>query len=78
MWDGAGNLFVADSENNRILKFALDAGAITTVVGSPGRMGVLLGPLPAGLGAPHGLAMGPGGDLLIADSMENAILAARF
>ena len=51
---------------------------VTTVVGSPDLMGVVLGPLPAGLGNPWGLALGPSGELLIADIAENAILAAKF
>jgi hypothetical protein len=82
--DGAGNLFVVDTGdsshfgNNTIRKVVIGTRVVTTVVGSPDRMGVVLGPLPAGLGNPWGLALGPGGELLIADIAENAILAAQF
>jgi len=51
-------------------------GAVTTVVGSSGHAGVTPGPLPAGLNLPHGLALGPQGELYITD--ENAVLVAQF
>ena len=51
---------------------------MTTVVGTANRMGVVLGPLPAGLSRPMALTIGPSGELLIADYGEHAILAARF
>jgi hypothetical protein len=75
--DGAGNLFVADY-NHTIRKIVVRTQTVTTVVGSPDRVGVVLGPLPAGLSEPWGLALGPAGELLISDSTENAILALRF
>ncbi len=76
--DKAGNLFVTDTFNNTIRKVVVGTRVVTTVVGSPDLMGVVLGLLPAGLGNPWGLALGPGGELLIADVAENAILAAQF
>jgi hypothetical protein len=76
--DGTGNLFVADSYNHAIRKIAISTRAVTTVVGSPRRMGVVLGPLPAGLAVPYSVALGPAGELLIADEWENAILIARL
>ena len=74
--DGAGNLFIADTGNNTIRKVVVATGVVTTVVGSPGNAGVILGPLPAGLTSPRGLAFGPAGDLYITD--ENAVLVAQF
>jgi hypothetical protein len=47
------------------------------VVGRPGRQGILLGTLPAGLNDPTGLALGPTGQLLISVAKENAILSAN-
>ena len=74
--DGAGNLFVADTYNHTIRKVVIATGAVTTVVGSSGHAGVTPGPLPAGLNLPHGLALGPQGELYITD--ENAVLVAQF
>jgi hypothetical protein len=49
---------------------------VTTVAGTRERMGIVLGPLPAGLSSPTGLAFGPSGELLIVDASEHSILAA--
>lgn len=76
--DDQGNLYVGDLGNRTLRKIVIATQTVTTVVGTPGRMGVVLGALPAGLSAPVGLAMGPSGELLIADAAEHAILAARF
>jgi hypothetical protein len=74
--DGAGNLFVADGDNSAIRKIVIATGAVTTPVGVPGRAGVVLGPLPAGLHGPRGLAVGPAGSLFVTD--ENAVLRVRW
>lgn len=76
--DGAGNLFVADPDNQSIRKVVLDTGAVSTVVGSPDRPGAMLGPLPASLGYPTAVAFVRPGHLFIADSGESVILRARF
>lgn len=65
--DDQGNLFVADAGNHTIRKVVLATQAVTTVVGTANRMGVVLGPLPAGLSRPMALTIGPSGELLIAD-----------
>jgi hypothetical protein len=49
---------------------------VTTAVGSRKNAGVVLGPLPASLSSPRGLAFGPTGDLYITD--EDAVLVAQF
>jgi hypothetical protein len=74
--DGAGNLFVADTGNSTIRKIVLATGAVTTVVGSHGHTGVVLGPLPAGLSGPKDLIFGSTKELFILD--ENAVLVAHF
>jgi hypothetical protein len=53
--------------------------ALSTVVGTPGQSGVLLGPVPAGLNCPMGVAFaaGPIPTLFISDSAENAILQVQ-
>jgi hypothetical protein len=76
--DGRGNLFVADCDNFTIRKVVIATGAVTTVVGTVGRSGVALGPLPAGLSCATGLTIGPSGELHISQPSENAVLVARF
>ena len=74
--DRSGYLFVADTNNHAVRKIALATGTVTTVVGSPDRWGAIPGPLPASLSFPSSLALGPDGQLFIAD--ENAVLIAHF
>ena len=74
--DGAGHILIADTGNHAIRKVVISTGVVTTVVGSQGNTGVMLGPLPACLNSPRGLAFGPTGDLYITD--ENAVLVAQF
>jgi sugar lactone lactonase YvrE len=76
--DGAGNLFVTDRGNHTIRKLVIATQEVTTVVGTPESVGVILGPLPASLSCPWGLALGPSGELLISDECEHSILAAWF
>jgi sugar lactone lactonase YvrE len=76
--DGAGQLFVADTDNHTVRQIAIATGIVTTVIGSSVRAGVLLGSLPAGLGAPFGLAPGPAGELYLSDQEESAILVAQL
>ena len=72
--DNAGNLFVADRDNNRIRKVAAD-GTITTVAGN-GFKAFLGdgGPAPnASLALPATAVMNPAGVLAIADTFNNRI-----
>lgn len=66
--DNAGNLFIADSGNNRIRKVN-PAGAITTVAGNgvAGQSGDGGSALTAELDQPHGIAVDAAGNLFIAD-----------
>ena len=67
--DAAGNLFIADTKNNRIRKVDT-TGTITTIAGtgSPGFSGDG-GPAAAAiLSDPQGIAVGPGGEVYIADT----------
>jgi DNA-binding beta-propeller fold protein YncE len=72
------NLFVADGSNHAVRKIALGTRVVSTVVGTLARPGLRLGPLPAGLSGPTGLALDSTGQLFITIAEENAILAARF
>jgi sugar lactone lactonase YvrE len=75
--DGAGNLFVCDARNRTIRKIVPATASVTTFVGAAGRYGVQPGPLPGSLSTPAGLAVAPGGVLVIVDSEESAVLAVR-
>ena len=72
--DGAGNLFIADTDNHRIRKVD-SAGVITTVAGT-GKWGFSGdgGPaVNAMLGVPEGVAVDGAGNLFIADRGNNRI-----
>jgi uncharacterized protein (TIGR03437 family) len=71
--DAAGNLYIADSSNDRIRK--VSNGVLTTVVGT-GTLGFAgdNGPATyAELSAPNGVAVDPAGNLYIADTGNNRI-----
>jgi hypothetical protein len=74
--DGAGTLYVLD--NGTVRRIAIDSATVSTVIGSPGRNGVLLGALPASLNLPSGLAVLPTGELVIGDNIENSILMGHL
>jgi sugar lactone lactonase YvrE len=72
--DGAGNLYIADSDNNRIRK--VDAKDIISTVagnGTAGYGGDNGVPTGAALNSPAGLAVDMAGNLYIADSGNNRI-----
>ncbi|MCU1283390.1 MAG: repeat-containing protein, partial [bacterium] len=73
--DGIGHVFIGDQNNALVRRDDLTTDALSTLVGTLGRPGVRLGPLPAQLGAPTALALTQKGQLLIAS--ENALLIAR-
>lgn len=73
--DRAGNLFVADSANNRVLRFAYHSatgryGAVATTVAGRGGEGSGL----RQLDYPEGVALDAGGDLFVADSQNLRVL----
>ncbi len=73
--DGAGNLYIADSENHRV-RMVDSFGNITTVAGngsccaSTGDGGA---PTSAGIGTPYGLAVDSSGNLYISDISNNVV-----
>ena len=72
--DGAGNLFIADDDNNRIRK--VDAAGIITTVAGTGESGFSGdgGPaVDAGLNGPSGVAVDGAGNLFIADGYNSRI-----
>jgi uncharacterized protein (TIGR03437 family) len=67
----AGNIYIADTDNNRVRKVAL-SGIITTVAGNgaAGYSGDGGPATSASLGGPHGLALDIAGNLYIADTQN--------
>jgi len=74
--DGAGNLYIADTGNNVVRRVDAFSGIITAFAGQmstagyAGDGGLATSAL---LTSPHGLALMPGGDLVITDSGNNVI-----
>ena len=71
--DGSGNLFIADSFNDRIRKSGDPNGIITTVAGgeqSPGPGRCWRRGYQRGIGSPNGVAVDASGDLFIVDGSD--------
>jgi len=69
--DAAGNIYIADSANNRIRLISAGDSLITTLAGSgaTGIGGVIEGPaISADIGDPRGMTILPDGDLLVSES----------
>jgi sugar lactone lactonase YvrE len=77
--DGAGHLYIADSENYRIRRIDLASGIITTVAGTgvQGFAGDNASARGANLNLPYAVAMDAAGNLYIADAFNNRIRAIR-
>lgn len=73
--DSAGNIYIADSDNNRIRKVTASTGTITTVAGNgtPGYSGDNSPAASAQLYIPTGVAVDSGGNIYIADSGNNRV-----
>ncbi len=78
--DGAGNLYIADANNNRIRKVDAATGFISTVVGdgSPGYGGDGGAAAAAQLSGPLGVAADGAGNLYIADTFNYRIRKVIF
>jgi hypothetical protein len=76
--DAAGNLFVADTNNNVIRKIA-PGGTVTTVAGRLGFLGVADGPVNvAGFNRPRGVAVDGAGNVFVADGAIRKISPDGF
>ncbi len=74
-FDPVGNLYIADTQNNRIRKVSATTGNIATVAGNGigGYSGDNGSAYAAGLYGPYGLEIDPDGNLLIADYFDQRI-----
>jgi sugar lactone lactonase YvrE len=72
--DGAGNAYVADTNNNTIRKLVIASGAVTTVTGRVGIAGSTDGiGTAASFNGPSGIAVDTAGNLYVADTLNHAI-----
>ncbi len=73
--DGNGNLYIADTANNRIRKVVLSTGKITTVAGTgnPALSGDGGPAINAELQLPLAMAIDPQGNVYIADTLNNVV-----
>jgi len=73
--DASGNLYVADTGNHAIRMIANDAGHTVTTIAGTGSPGLRRGPgLQAGFKLPYAIAVGPAGELYVADFGSNRIV----
>ena|GEM_PF-293943 len=73
--DAAGNVYIADTANNRIRMVSATTNAITTLAGTgtPGFSGDGGGAVSANLASPLGLAVDGSGNVYVADTFNNRI-----
>ena len=72
--DGAGNLYVADTNNDTIRKVVLASGAVTTVAGQAGASGATDGTgSQARFFFPSGVAIDAAGNLYVADTDNSTV-----
>lgn len=73
--DAAGNLYIADTQNNRVLEVSAASGQATAFAGSgvAGYSGDNGAAASAELNGPAGIALDAAGDVYIADSGNNAV-----
>ena len=73
--DASGILYVADQDNSAVRKVDLAGNRVTTYIGD-GNQRTDVGPLPAAINEPYGMAPTPAG-LLVTSQSENALLLAK-
>jgi sugar lactone lactonase YvrE len=73
--DASGNIYIADSQNNRVRKVTAATGIITTVAGTDiaGYSGDGMLAASAGLNNPSGIAIDASGNIYIADTQNNRV-----
>jgi hypothetical protein len=72
--DGAGNAYVADTNNNTIRKLVIASGAVTTLAGQAGSTGSVDGTgTAARFNGPSGIAVDTTGNLYVSDTLNHTI-----
>ena len=72
--DNAGNLYVADTDNDTIRKIVAATGAVTTLAGQAGSSGSDDGVASAArFNGPSGVAVDGAGDVYVADTLNNTL-----
>ncbi len=74
--DPQGNVLIADTENHRIRVYHPADGTVTNLAGTgrKGASGLGKAPTEVELSQPHGVTIGPGGHIYIADSSNGRVL----
>lgn len=73
-WDGAGNLFVADTGNHTIRQIVVATGAVTTLAGTAGMSGGADGTgAAARFNGSYGVAADKAGNVYVADTRNHAV-----
>ena len=74
VYDGAGNLYVADAGNNRIRKIVIATGVVTTFAGTGASSPITNATaLTSTFNGPAGISLDPAGDMFVADQGNNLI-----
>lgn len=78
--DTEDNVLIADTENHCIRRYSPRSGKIELVAGIPQKVGDKVGAdlLDTQLSRPHGVRIGPDGQLYIADSSNNRVLRGSY
>jgi hypothetical protein len=72
--DGAGNAYIADTNNNAIRKLVIASGSVTTLAGLAGITGIADGTgTAARFNGPSGIAIDTTGSLYVADTLNHTI-----
>jgi sugar lactone lactonase YvrE len=71
--DSSGNIYVADTNNNRIRKITTPGGVVTTLAGSGSPVWADGTGAGASFNQPRGITVGPDGNIYVADTANNLI-----
>lgn len=78
--DSAGNVLICDTENHCVRRYSPAREKIELIAGAPPKKGTTIGDtwLSTQLSRPHGVRIGPGGLLYIADTYNDRVLRGEY